>query len=55
MKGEVSGAPFQWVEDDRKSYEEYSEAIRQLEDMIEILEDDPVKRESQMELFQDEP
>lgn len=39
MEGEITGAPFQWVEDDRKSYIEYSEAIRQLEDMIEILED----------------
>ena len=41
MEGEISGTSFQWVEDDRKSYEEYSEAIRQLEDMIEILEDKP--------------
>ena len=39
LEGEVGGAPFQWVEADRKGYLEYSEAIRELEDTIEILED----------------
>lgn len=46
MKGEYTGELFQWVEDDHKSYQEYSDAISQLEDLIEVLEDTsvPVKR-----------
>jgi hypothetical protein len=44
LEGEITGTMFQWVEDDHKKYDEHTEAIRQLEDMIEILEDDHVER-----------
>jgi hypothetical protein len=44
LQGEITGTMFQWVEADHKKYQEYTDAIRQLEDMIEILEDGHVER-----------
>jgi len=35
----VSGVSFDWVESDHKKYTEYTQAIRQLEDLHEILTD----------------
>lgn len=39
MEGEFTGDLFGWVEDDHKRYLEYSDAIQQLEDMIEVIEE----------------
>jgi hypothetical protein len=44
---EVRGTGFAWVESDHKRYVEYDEAIRQLEDMIEIITDPGVTVEAE--------
>lgn len=43
---------FVFVEQDHKSYTEYTQAIQELEDLIEILEDPGVTVDEQMELFE---
>lgn len=52
---EVSGELFSFAEDGHKSYEEYTEAIQQLEDMIEIFTDPGVVRQGfdDLPLFQE--
>lgn len=50
----VTGVSFQWAESDHLKYEEYSKAIQQLEDLIEILTDPGVVRveEEQLSLLE---
>jgi hypothetical protein len=50
---EIMGVGFGWVEDDHFSYQEYSQAIERLEDLIEILSDQGQcrHRESDSPLF----
>lgn len=42
--GGITGMLFQWVETDHASYMEYTDAIQQMEDLIEILTDPPIKQ-----------
>ena len=35
----ITGDGFKWVEQDHKEYRRYTDAIQELEDLIEILED----------------
>lgn len=39
MKGDITGDPSRWADIAHQKYMEHTEAIRQLEDMIEILEE----------------
>lgn len=52
---EVSGELFSFAEDGHRSYEEYTDAIQQLEDMIDIITDPGVVREgfNDLPLFQE--
>lgn len=44
MKGDITGDPSRWADIAHQNYIEHTEAIRQLEDMIEILEEYIPKR-----------
>lgn len=44
---DVTGISFLWVERDHLKYEEYSKAIQQLEDLIDILMDPGVIRQEE--------
>lgn len=46
----IMGTAFDWVEDDHKSYERYTKAIQELEDLIDILNDPGVTYENNTDL-----
>lgn len=50
----VKGVSFAWTHDDYKKYIECTQAIRQLEDLEEILTDPGVKIDEQLSMFVEE-
>lgn len=49
--GKITAAPFIWVEHDHAGWNRYSEAIQQLEDLIEIITDPGVTIEPEQISF----
>lgn len=50
---QISGVVFGFAEDDHKGYVKYSEAIQQMEDMIEALSEADAKLDEQLSLFEE--
>lgn len=54
LKGGITGEAFGWAESDHVKYEEYTKAISEMWDLIEMMDDEPaVIIKQQMKLFDD--